>query len=101
MNVARNLEGQRCEEEIRRYNGDYTELIVTDKVRLMTLELQAPLHMHIPFEQSREVVLIDAFLSDHAEVGGQQRQSDGQQVWLTEQTVAEHPTGYQAHQVDL
>lgn len=67
----------------------------------MNLELQASLHMHIPFEQSREVVLFDAFLGDHAEVGGQQRQSDGQQVWLTEQTVTEHPTGYQAHQVDL
>lgn len=38
----------------------------------MTLELQAPLYMHLPFEQSREVVLIHALLGDHAKVGGQQ-----------------------------
>lgn len=74
----------------------------------MTLELQLQLHMsylrfhkHTPFEQPREIVLVHSFLSDHAEVGGQQRQSDGQQVWFTAQTVAEHPTGYQAHEVDL
>lgn len=67
----------------------------------MTLELQAPLYMHLPFEQSREVVLIHALLGDHAKVGGQQWQRDGQQVWFTAQTVAEHPIGYQAHQMDL
>lgn len=67
----------------------------------MTLELHAPFYTHIPFEQSREVVLIHALLGDHAKVGGQQRQRDGQQVWFTAQTVAEHPTGYQAHQMDL
>lgn len=77
-------------------------------MRLATLELQAPLnksdfifHKHAPFEQSGEVVLVDAFLSDHAVVGGQQWQSDGQQVWFTAQTVAEHPASYQAHEVDL
>lgn len=58
-------------------------------------------HNHTPFEQSREVVLVHAFLGDHSKMGGQQRQSDGQQVWLTAQTVTEHPTGYQAHEVDL
>ena len=45
--------------------------------------------------------MVDAFLGDQAIVGGEQRQSDGQQVWFTAQTVAEHPTGYQAHEVDL
>lgn len=45
--------------------------------------------------------MVDAFLGDHAEVGGEQRQSDGQQVWFTAQAVVEHPTGYQAQQVDL
>lgn len=67
----------------------------------MTLELQAPLYMHTPFEQSGEVVLIHAHLGDHAKVSGQQRQRDGQQVWFTAHTVAEHPIGYQAHQMDL
>lgn len=58
-------------------------------------------HKHTPFEQSRQVVLVDSFLGDHAKVGGQHRQSDGQQVWFAAQTVAEHPTGYQAQEVDL
>lgn len=60
-----------------------------------------PYKYFTPFEQSREVVLVDALLGDHAVVGGQQRQSNGQQVWFTAQTVAEHPAGYQAHEVDL
>lgn len=59
------------------------------------------LHHHTPFEQSREVVLVDAVLSDHAEMGGKQGQSDGQQVCFITQTVLEHPAGYQAHQVNL
>ena len=77
-------------------------------MRLETLEIQAPpnksdfiFYKHAPLEQSGEVVLVDAFLSDRAVVGGQQRQSDGQQVWFTAQTVAEHPASYQAHEVDL
>ncbi|TNN64690.1 hypothetical protein EYF80_025097 [Liparis tanakae] len=56
---------------------------------------------HTPFEQTGEVVVVDALLGDHTEVGGQQRQSNGQQVWFSAQTAAEHPTGYQAQQVDL
>lgn len=58
-------------------------------------------YKHKPFKQSREVVLVDALLSYHSKVGGQQGQSDSQQVWFTAQPVAEHPTGYQAHEVDL
>lgn len=60
----------------KRYSGDHTKLIITAKGMLIT---QPPLHMphfifhkHTPFEQSREVVLVDAFLSDRAKVGGQQ-----------------------------
>ena len=45
--------------------------------------------------------MVDAFLGDHAEVGGQQGQGDGQQVWLSAQSVAEHPIGYKAHEVNL
>lgn len=58
-------------------------------------------HNHTPFEQSGEVVLVDAFLSDHAEMGGKQRQSNGQQVRFTAQTVPEHPASDQAHQMNL
>lgn len=45
--------------------------------------------------------MVDTFLVDHAEVGGQQRQSDGQQVWFTTHTVAKHAACYEAHEVDL
>lgn len=45
--------------------------------------------------------MVDAFLVNHAEVGREQRQSDGQQVWFTAQTVAEHTTCYEAHEVNL
>lgn len=58
-------------------------------------------YTHTPLEQSREVVLVDAVLSNHAEVGGKQRQSDSQQVWFVTQTVVKHPAGDQAHQVNL
>lgn len=85
VNVARNLSERIDREEVN-----------TDS-HLSWLKV----YTHTPLEQSREVVLVDAVLSNHAEMGGKQRQSDSQQVWFVTQTVVKHPAGDQAHQVNL
>lgn len=56
MNVARNLSERIDREEVN-----------TDS-HLSWLKF----YNHTPFEQSREVVLVDTVLSNHAEMGGKQ-----------------------------
>lgn len=55
----------------------------------------------VPFVESREEVLVDAFFGDGSKVSRKQRHSDGQKIGLRAEAVPKPSAGDEAHQVYL